>query len=92
MTDPIGRVRYQPRKYHETQSSLLRRITYGSRRRPPGGDEIVHETDDMPVFDRCQQGIRSPFYDQGRLSVPYERCIWEFNLWWTEQLGDRILK
>ncbi|MFT5133375.1 MAG: phenylpropionate dioxygenase-like ring-hydroxylating dioxygenase large terminal subunit, partial [Gammaproteobacteria bacterium] len=54
--------------------------------------KIVHETDDMPVFDRCQAGIRSPFYEQGRLSVPYERCIWEFNQWWAEQLGPRILK
>ncbi len=54
--------------------------------------KIVHETDDMPVFDRCQSGIRSPFYDQGRLSFPYELCIWEFNQWWLEQLGDRILK
>jgi len=54
--------------------------------------KTVHEEDDIPVFDRCQQGIRSPFYDQGRLSAPYERCIWEFNQWWLEQLGDRILK
>lgn len=54
--------------------------------------KIVHETDDLPVFDRCQRGIRSPFYDQGRLSVPYEQCIWEFNQWWAEQLGSRILK
>ncbi len=54
--------------------------------------KIVHETDDMPVFDRCQRGIRSSFYDQGRLSFPYERCIWEFNQWWAEQLGSRILK
>ena len=52
----------------------------------------VHESDDMPVFDRCQQGIRSALYDQGRLSFPYERCIWEFNQWWKEQLGERILK
>ena len=54
--------------------------------------KIVHETDDVPVFNRCQAGIRSPFYEQGRLSVPYERCIWEFNQWWAEQLGPRILK
>ena len=33
----------------------------------------VHENDDMPAFARCQAGIRSPFYEQGRLSVPYER-------------------
>jgi phenylpropionate dioxygenase-like ring-hydroxylating dioxygenase large terminal subunit len=52
----------------------------------------VHEDDDMPVFDLCQHGIRSALYDQGRLSFPYERCIWEFNQWWKEQLGERILK
>lgn len=54
--------------------------------------EIVHETDDMPVFDLCQKGIRTPFYDQGRLSAPYERCIWEFNQWWVQRLRDRIVK
>ena len=52
----------------------------------------VHENDDMPAFKRCQSGIRSPFYDQGRLSVPYERCLWEFNQWWAERLGERILE
>ena len=52
---------------------------------------VVHETDDMPVFDRCHRGIRSPFYNQGRLAFPYERCLWEFNQWWAEQLGERVL-
>ena len=52
---------------------------------------VVHETDDIPVFDRCYRGLRSPFYTQGRLAVPYERCLWEFNQWWVEQLGECIL-
>ena len=52
----------------------------------------VHESDDMPAFARCHAGIRSPFYEQGRLSVPYERCVWEFNQWWAARLGKRILK
>ena len=53
--------------------------------------KVVHETDDMPVFERSFTGINSPYYDQGRLSDPYERCVWEFNQWWVEQLGERIL-
>ena len=51
----------------------------------------VHENEDMPAFERCHAGIRSPFYEQGRLSVPYERCVWEFNQWWAERLGERII-
>ncbi len=54
--------------------------------------KIVHESDDMPVFDLCQKGIRSPFYEQGRLSNPYEKCIWEFNQWWLEKLEQHVKK
>jgi len=54
--------------------------------------EVVHETDDQPVFERCYAGMQSGMYTQGRLAVPYERCIWEFNQWWAAQLGERVLQ
>ncbi len=53
--------------------------------------KIVHETDDMPVFEKSFTGIKSPYYDQGRLSDPYERCLWEFNQWWVGQLGEHVV-